>query len=408
MTKAFPRRPGLIGLCLVFAAHAVDLRPAAAAVFVVNSVADTDDGDCAAAPAGCTLREAIIAANAAAGPDTITFDPAVFTLGTPQVITVLSALPRLAEPAGNVVDGRGASVVIDGVSLDPVAADPGLVIESGSAAPLSHVAVHQLVVRNFAGDGLLICGGVFPDCDAEVAGALVSAVTATTNGDNGIAIDGDPNVGTRVEDSLASGNQSSGIRLNGEDLVKATVEDCSSSANAGRGINLNAGRDNVAATVIRSVAVENANTGINVNAGSAVSKARVFESVAASNGSGIVLNAGSDLTKATVKDNTAAENVSDGIVVEGSASKLIGNRATRNGGAGIVLKDPGGGNRIEKNHAAGNGAAGITVEDGNGNNRIKQNVALGNVPDLADELLGCDANIWQKNVFASTGQPCIQ
>jgi len=42
--------------------------------FVVNSAADTDDGECSNAPMDCTLREAINAANARSGDDTITFD----------------------------------------------------------------------------------------------------------------------------------------------------------------------------------------------------------------------------------------------------------------------------------------------------------------------------------------------
>lgn len=42
--------------------------------FVVNAAADTDDGSCDASPGTCTLREAINAANALAGADTITFN----------------------------------------------------------------------------------------------------------------------------------------------------------------------------------------------------------------------------------------------------------------------------------------------------------------------------------------------
>lgn len=47
--------------------------PSFALTYTVNSTADTDDGSCTAALNGCTLREAINAANGSAGLDTIDF-----------------------------------------------------------------------------------------------------------------------------------------------------------------------------------------------------------------------------------------------------------------------------------------------------------------------------------------------
>ena len=55
----------LAGVLLLAAGQA-----AHAATFTVTKTADTNDGTC---DADCSLREAIVAANAAAGPDTITF-----------------------------------------------------------------------------------------------------------------------------------------------------------------------------------------------------------------------------------------------------------------------------------------------------------------------------------------------
>src|ERR1041384_79045 len=50
------------------------IHTTSAQTFVVNSTADTNDGACTTAAGGCTLREAIIAANANAGADTINFN----------------------------------------------------------------------------------------------------------------------------------------------------------------------------------------------------------------------------------------------------------------------------------------------------------------------------------------------
>jgi len=74
--------------------------------FTVNSTADPGSGTCDATE--CTLREAITAANAAAGSDTIDFNiPGV----GPQTITPLTPLPAITSPV--VIDGYtqpGASV----------------------------------------------------------------------------------------------------------------------------------------------------------------------------------------------------------------------------------------------------------------------------------------------------------
>ncbi|HZE56783.1 MAG TPA: Ig-like domain-containing protein [Chthoniobacterales bacterium] len=58
----------------------------------VNSTADSDDGQCTTDPGGCTLREAINAANADPGVDTITF-----ASGLTGTITLDTALPPLSD-----------------------------------------------------------------------------------------------------------------------------------------------------------------------------------------------------------------------------------------------------------------------------------------------------------------------
>jgi CSLREA domain-containing protein len=70
------RRPLTMLVAVLAMLTAVSLllavKPAQAAEnFTVNITTDTDDGFCGVAH--CSLREAIIAANAASGPDTIKF-----------------------------------------------------------------------------------------------------------------------------------------------------------------------------------------------------------------------------------------------------------------------------------------------------------------------------------------------
>ena len=71
-----------------------------AATFTVNSAADDDDGACTAVK--CTLRDALAASNAAAGPDTNTIAFAIAPDG-PATITLLAALPAVTQPV--LIDG---------------------------------------------------------------------------------------------------------------------------------------------------------------------------------------------------------------------------------------------------------------------------------------------------------------
>ena len=92
-------------------------------IFTVNSTADTDDGSCDAASdaTNCTLREAILAANAnTPAEDTIAFnivsDPPV---PPPYVIGVLSDLPDITEAVildGGVPPGAPPLIVLDGLN----------------------------------------------------------------------------------------------------------------------------------------------------------------------------------------------------------------------------------------------------------------------------------------------------
>lgn len=70
-------------------------RAQVATTFTVKSTADTvdakpGDGVCADSCGNCTLRAAIMEANAFPGDDTINFDPTVFS--SPQTITLRACL----------------------------------------------------------------------------------------------------------------------------------------------------------------------------------------------------------------------------------------------------------------------------------------------------------------------------
>lgn len=83
---------------LVLASVLGAASPASAATFTVNTTNDVNDGTCNGSH--CSLREAINAANALAGADTIAFDIAG---PTPHTIAPTSALPTISTPMA--IDG---------------------------------------------------------------------------------------------------------------------------------------------------------------------------------------------------------------------------------------------------------------------------------------------------------------
>ncbi len=79
---------------------------ASAATFTVTKTADTNDGIC---DADCSLREAVGAANAAAGDDVIEFDAAVF--GVSQTITLSGTEIVIAANGALAINGPGAALL---------------------------------------------------------------------------------------------------------------------------------------------------------------------------------------------------------------------------------------------------------------------------------------------------------
>jgi CSLREA domain-containing protein len=189
---------------LIAATAAVSLKfvltPAYAAglTYTVNSTADTDDGVCDAT--NCTLREAINAANAHAGADTINFSVS----GT---ITLGSASPTISDAL--TIDGAGQTITLDGahqhtvlfVPLGPSLSLKNLTIINGTSdecADPSHcdggaiftgftdVSITNCSFSNNSASGF---GGAI----ANTAGTLVvtnSTFSNNTAGNTGAAICG--------------------------------------------------------------------------------------------------------------------------------------------------------------------------------------------------------------------------
>ncbi len=129
--------------------------------FTVNSVADSVDvnpgnGICQDASGQCSLRAAIMEANALAGPDTIVFDP--ITDGQPQLLQLhgagedAAATGDLDITEGLTITGNGTDkTIIDGDAADRV-------FDIHPASGTITVEIDDLTVQN--GNGVINGGGI--------------------------------------------------------------------------------------------------------------------------------------------------------------------------------------------------------------------------------------------------------
>jgi CSLREA domain-containing protein len=299
----FHDRPGRWGIAFAAAAFvALAAAPLSAATFRVNSTADTDDGVCGAATGECTLREAIAAVVATSGRDTIRFAPDVFVAGTDPARIDVGELPIIADPAGTVIDGTGASVRIHGSTMAS-----GLVFASAPDTPLGKVTVRNVSIQGFGHHGIHVCGGVPPECDSDVAGALVRNVAVVNCEGSGIRIEGRVNKKARVLDSVTFGTGNDGIRLTAtQQMIGARVERCTATRAGGSGIALRAERQTGSA-VRDSLGLKSVLDGIEISDDGATVKPTIIDVVAFGNRSGIALH-GYELIAPTVANAVTSGN----------------------------------------------------------------------------------------------------
>jgi uncharacterized repeat protein (TIGR01451 family)/CSLREA domain-containing protein len=186
-------------------------KPAApASTFVVNTADDHDDGTCTAGD--CSFREAINAANANAGADTITF-----AIGSgAQTINLTSALPSISANATvNATTQPGFSgtpiIELNGAAIPAASVATGLSISS-------NCTIRGFVINRFVGSGISVSGGS-NTISGNYIGTNIAGNARLGNGDSGIFISGgNSNIiggATAATRNVISGNDGSGIVLFG-------------------------------------------------------------------------------------------------------------------------------------------------------------------------------------------------
>ncbi len=206
-------------LTLVFASVFVIGRNASAnsaKTYVVNTRLDSlTVGECTKTTQGCTLREAIAAANSNTGQDTITFNIPVGS-GVPVTVALTAPLPALTDSAGVIIDGTsqaGAScdmllVTLDGSNLNAANAT-GVRVAAGADGN----TIKGLAIVNFSGNGITIKAADQNEIYCNHIGVDHSGTHAAGNGENGIAVteSGDTTIGGVDMGNLIAANSRSGI-----------------------------------------------------------------------------------------------------------------------------------------------------------------------------------------------------
>jgi CSLREA domain-containing protein len=152
-------------------------------MFTVTNLNDTPPNGCT--PADCTLREAILDANASAVPDTINFTP-----GLNGTIPLTPAFGQLEITTDIGIDGPGARVIsVSGEDANRVflvagvgatATIEGLTITNGNAQLLGTTSVTYITRSLISDNNALAGGGISNIASANIVSRAVTTVTNST------------------------------------------------------------------------------------------------------------------------------------------------------------------------------------------------------------------------------------
>ncbi|MEX1018079.1 MAG: right-handed parallel beta-helix repeat-containing protein, partial [Litorilinea sp.] len=180
---------------------------ASRAVFTVNSAADPGDAECT--PAACTLRAAILAANAAGEASTIEFN---LPGDGPHTIAVQTALPTLVAQItidGTTQPGYTDAPVIELDGSATTSSEHGLNI--GEGADFSQIT--GLAINRFGGSGIVGTNMQLVTIHSNYIGVGLDGATALGNGYHGVVLINASN--NTLHSNRIGGNQRNGIYIFG-------------------------------------------------------------------------------------------------------------------------------------------------------------------------------------------------
>jgi CSLREA domain-containing protein len=402
------RRTLALLLAGVIAVALFAVPSAFAATFTVTSAGDTDHGGCAS---DCTLRDAINAANALPGVDTITFDIGV---GGSFTIWPFSVLPTITEgvdlDASSQPGYAGAPLITIDNDFLPPSAD-GLTVDS-SGSTIRGFAItrfnrgivltgqgHDTVAGNYLGYNGLgagntigvgayspsnVIGGPAQGDANVISGNTQTGVDIAVAGGNrvlGNYIGTDPS-GTSIAPngigvSIASNSNTIGASANGRRNVI--------SGNSNDGVLLDDSSNNlvdfnyIGTDVYGANSVPNGGAGLHFQGGStpATGNEGSLNVISGNNGFGVFVDT-------PVPNNAQGLDLSQNLI----GTDASGSAALGNGKPGIVIAANGGiGNHSIRNNTIAYNPKGIVVGTGSTRNEFFQNLIhddIGGGIDLSD------------------------
>lgn len=341
----------LTGSLLLLALGSAGPVAGVATTYTVNSTGDTDADGCG--DAECTLREAITAANANAGVDTIAFN---IPGAGPHTIQPTSQLPLITDAA--IIDGytepgssvntlaQGTNAVLM-IELDGTNAGAagGLFIHTGGG-----VTIRGLVINRFGTDGILMHNTA---TGSVIEGNFIGTNTAGTAAGPGSADEG-------VDLDNSHGNTIGGTSPAARNLI---------SGNGDNGIDLEQSAANntiignlIGTDATGTGAVQNGQDGVGlISASGTLITGNV---ISGNDQDGIFIQSGA--TTSTVTGNfigtnaagtAAVGNGADGVDIETSDGHIVG--GTGAGAANVI---------------SGNGEEGVEIDDGAAANTVQGNL----------------------------------
>lgn len=389
----------LIGL--IFSAF--PLGPTYASTFTVNSTGDAVDvspgnGLCATGGGVCTLRAAIMEANAIGGNDLIQFN---LPVAIDYVIAIGTTLPAITDQIE--IDGttQGSWVQLDGGG----GSGDGITIQDSSNS-----VIKGLIIRNFSGDGIQIedtaPADVTPTANNSVTenyiGIEKDGATADGNGGAGIRVIDATN--TSITDNLISGNGSHGIVVSSTsnsyadtttitgNIIGMNTSIDAAVANGGDGISVDDAPNTIiggASAAERNYLSGNTGDGVTVANGSGgtavtgnyIGLGILGEVIFANGANGVVLDAAVSVfvggTRNLISGNTIGVYLFNGTTSSSVTGNYIGldvdgDEDLGNTSSGIRL-NASTLNNISNNVISNNGASGIYLEASSDTNTISNN-----------------------------------
>jgi CSLREA domain-containing protein len=375
-------------VCLVagvLASLGLVAAPAHSATLTVTKTTDTNDGTC---NADCSLREAIVAANAAGGADTIEIPSGHYRLRLEGDDDTAAAgdLDITSELTLKAV----GSATIDGSRIDRVvhvlaagnAKILGVRIANGQALAdgggLYNLGTTTLTRSAVSGNAATTAGGIFNQGDLTLANSSVNANLASEVG--GIYNSGTVTLdGSAVRRNTANNGKAGGIR--NEDTVTLTNSTVSGNEalTEGGGIYNNDDTKLVDSTVNGNEAAKGG--GIYNNQGTMSLSDSLVESNQAPGGEGGgVFNDGTiTLTKSTVSDNEAQQG--GGMSTPGAATLISSVVKDNFAGVGAGIYYSFGELSLVRSAVTGNSGAGVgagIATEGLGSATVERSVISGN------------------------------